>query len=465
MVFYFKFGKIIKEKPYFNYFKYLTMKKTTITILIFLFTICGVFSQQEKGIVGAMNWLNNWTEFVPNSQEYGEPTQILSGNITEDTRLTKKYIYLLLGSVFVANNVTLTIEPGTVIIGDYNTKASLTISRGATIIAEGEQTDPIVFTSNRSVKRAGDWGGLFILGDAPTNKFGNGSVASFHSQLDPSSYGNINFGGENPKSNSGILKYVRIEYAGKRIKGGGNFNGLLLASVGNETVIENIMVSHSAGDSFEIWGGEVNLNKLVSYKSNSNDFKFNFGTQSKLNNSLAVRSPYISSRNGSRCLQVISYDKKEEVDFTKSGTLVNAKNLTLVNESENLKAHINQGLIKEAVYVGKNASLDMNKSVISGFNPAVLLDEKIKVNQENLEKIKFSDMYFHNCNGNIFVEYNSNNEDLENWYGNSAFFNVYSKSNNSETFIDFNNKKRPDFRLRINKIIASNDLDSDLAVD
>ena len=104
----------------------------------------------------------------------------------------------------------------------------------------------------------------------------------------------------------------------------------------------------------------------------------------------------------------------------------------------------------------------MNKSVISGFNPAVLFEDKIIVNQENLEKIKFSDMYFNNCNGNIFVENNSNNEDLENWYGNSAFFNVYSKSDDYETFIDLNNERSPDFRLRINKIIATNDLDPDL---
>ena len=89
------------------------------------------------------------------------------------------------------------------------------------------------------------------------------------------------------------------------------------------------------------------------------------------------------------------------------------------------------------------------------------LDEKINVNQNSLTDIKFTDMYFNNCNGNIFVENNSNNEDLENWYGNLAFFNVYSKSPNAETFIDFNNNKKPDFRLRINKIMATN-IDPDL---
>ncbi|PKQ45247.1 hypothetical protein [Confluentibacter flavum] len=433
------------------------MKNITQVLLIFLFCIGNVFGQQEKGIIGANNWLYNWTEFKPNQNNYDEPTQILAGNIDKDTKLVKRDTYLLLGSVFVTNGATLTIEPGTVIIGDFDSKASLTISKGAKIIAEGLETDPIIFTSNRSVKRAGDWGGLIVLGDAPTNKFGNSSVASYHANLTPSAYANTNFGGSDPESNSGILKYVRIEFAGKRISNNDYFNGLLLACIGSNTVIENIMVSYSAGNSFEIHGGQVDLNKLVSYRSSGNDFKFNYGANSKLNNSLAVRSPYVSSSYAVRCLQISSYNKKEEVDFSKNGTLVVAENITLVTDSDNIKADIEKGLVKEAVYVGQNSSLSMSTSVISGFNPAVLFEDTIYINQENLEKIKFSNMYFNNCNGNIFVENNSNNEDLENWYGNSAFFNVYAKSNNTETFIDLKNDKRPDFRLRINKIIASKD--------
>ncbi len=433
------------------------MKKFIQVLLIFLFSIGSVFGQQEKGIIGTSNWLYNWTEFKPNQKSYDEPTQILAGNIDKDMKLVKRDTYLLLGSVFVTNGATLIIEPGTVIIGDFASKASLTISRGSKIIAEGLETDPIIFTSNRSVKRAGDWGGLIILGDAPTNKFGNGSVASYHTDLTSTAYTNTNYGGSNPESNSGILKYVRIEFAGKRISNNDYFNGLLLACVGSKTVIENIMVSYSAGNSFEIDGGQVNLSKLVSNRSSGNDFKFNYGVNSKLYNSLAVRSPYVSSSYGSRCLQIASYEKKEEVDFSKNGTVVVAENLTLVTDSDNLKADIEKGLVKEAVYVGQNSTLNMSTSVISGFNPAVLFENTININQANLEKIKFSNMYFNNCNGNIFVENNSNNEDLENWYGNTAFFNVYSKSENSETFIDLKNDKKPDFRLRINKIMASKD--------
>lgn len=431
------------------------MKTYNHIIWIFLFLIGNIYAQQEKGIFGKDNWLYNWTEFTPNQKDYGEATQILAGNITKDTKLTKRDVYLLLGSVFVKDGVTLTIEPGTVILGDYDSKASLTIAKGAKIIADGLETDPIVFTSNRTLKRSGDWGGLIVLGDAPSNKFGNGSVASYYPQLDPSNYANTNFGGNNSNSSSGILRYVRIEYAGKRIRNVGYFNALLLAGVGNETVFENVMVSYSAGNSFEIWGGKVNLNKAISFRSNRNDYEFNYGAQTELNNSLAVRSPYISSSEGARCLKVASYDKKEEVDFSKKGTQVLAKNLTLINTSEDLEVDIEKGLVKEAIHVSENASLDMSKSVISGFNPAVLFQKSIVINQQNLEKIKFSDMYFNNCNGNIFVEFNSNNEDLENWYGNSAFYNVYSKSSNKETFINLDNEKNPDFRLRINKITAT----------
>lgn len=428
------------------------MKSISQITYMVLFIVFSVNAQQEKGITGSNNWLNNWTEFKPNKIDYGEPNQILAGTIAVNTKLYKKNKYILQGSVYVVNNATLTIEPGTVIIGDYESIGALIITKGATIIADGLETDPIVFTSNRSVKRAGDWGGIVILSNAPINKLG--STSSVNYGLDNSL---TSYGGEETNSNSGILRYVRIEFAGKKVKGKENFNALLLAGVGNKTILENIMVGYSGGDSFEIFGGDLKLNKMVSFKSRRNDFKFNYGTQCKINNSLVIRTSYITSSLGSRCIDVCSYDKKEEVDFSKKQTSVIATNLTLVNNSENINADIQSGLVKEAIYIAENASLDFKRSVISGFNPAVLLSDKIEINGENLQKIRFEEMYFNFCRGNIFTEYNSNNEDLENWYGNGSFSNVYSQSVNNETFINFADEKKPDFRLRIGKITASND--------
>lgn len=436
-----------------------TMRKITLFTLLFLLVYGNSIAQQEKGIIGYNNWLNPWTEFKPNKIDYGKPTQILSGNISKDKTLHKRDIYLLLGDVFVTDSTVLTIEPGTVIIGDYKTKGSLTISKGASIIADGTHTDPIIFTSSRSVKKPGDWGGLFVLGDAPTSKFGN--EASLNFGLRPSNFESISYGGDNVNHSSGILRYVRVEFAGKRTKDYGYFNGLTLAGVGQQTIVENVMVSYCEGNSFQFLGGSVIVDKLVSYKSSRNDYDFNYGTQCKIINSLAVRSPYVSSPDVPRCMYVSAYDNKEDADLTKPQTFVNAENLTLINLSTDLDYDIQVGLVNEAIFVGNDTSFLIDKSVISGFNPAVVFDNKIMINNENLSKLKFTRTYFNNCNGNIFRKGFTNNDDLESWYGSRAFDNVYSKGPDSETFIDAHTSNRPDYRLRINRIIASNDTTDD----
>lgn len=426
------------------------MKNFALTIVVSLLVYSNGTAQQEKGIIGFNSWLNNWTEFKPNKSEYNEPNQIITGTIAVDSKLYKKNVYLLMGNVYVTNKAKLTIEPGTVIIADAESKASLIITKGASIHAEGTETDPIVFTSSRSLRKAGDWGGILLLGDAPINKFGNSASANF--DLDAAF---TTYGGSNSVSNSGILRYVRIEFAGAKVKGFGNFNALFLGGVGNQTSIENVMVTSSGGDSFEVFGGDVVLNKLISYKCSSNDFKFNYGAQVNIKNSLVIRASYLQSSSGSRCFYASSYDKKEEVDFSKKLTSITATNLTLVNNSQNIKLDMGQGLVREAMFIAENTNVDFKRTVISGFNPAIILDEKITINDENLKKLKFQEMYFNACKGNIFLENNSNNEDLESWYGNASFFNVYSQGENIETFIDPFNDKRPDFRLNIGKITAS----------
>lgn len=425
--------------------------KNIFIVWVFLTAVCTVNAQQEKGIIGSSNWLSNWTEFKPSKVDYGEATQILAGNITENTKLVKKDVYIIQGNVYVTNNAILTIEPGTVIIGDGDSKGTLIITKGAQIIAQGSETDPIVFTSNKSTKKAGDWGGIILLGDAPINKFGNYSSVNF--DLDPSL---TTYGGANPASSSGVMKFVRIEYAGKKVRGSSEgFNALLLGGIGNKTILENIMVSYALSDSFEVLGGEPVMSKMVSYKSSGIDFKFTLGAQAKIDNSLAVRDSYLTNSSGSRCLDVSSYTKKEEVDFTKKQTLVTATNLTFANDSEHIEQDIKAGLVKEGVYVGENSSLVLSKSVISGFSPAVVFDSKIEINDKNLKKIRIEQMYFNSCNGNIFTEGSTENEDLETYYGNPMLFNLYSKTTNVETFIDFANPRRPDFRLALSKFTAA----------
>jgi hypothetical protein len=255
-------------------------------------------------------------------------------------------------------------------------------------------------------------------------------------------------------ANSGVMRFLRVEFAGKKIKGFKDYNALTLAGVGNKTIIENVMTSFSAGNSVEVLGGDVTMKNMVTLRAAGDDFRFTQGAQVKLDNSLAVRHSLYSGSSRARCLNVNSYDKKEEADFSKAATNVIATNCTLVNNTDSFDQDLASGLVKEGIYVGANAGLSLKRSVISGFAPAVILDNEIKPEAGGLKKIGFSEVFFNNCKGNIFIAESSNNDDLEDYYGNPSFFNLYEKTPNIELFISSNETKSPDFRVKVGKFTA-----------
>ena len=402
--------------------------------------------QQQKGIIGNTNWMTNWTSFNPAKIEYSEATNIIAGTIDKDTRLTKRNTYQLVGVVYVTNNATLTIEPGTVIRGDDKTCGTLVITNGAKIMAEGLETDPIVFTSNKEIaeRKPGDWGGIIILGKAPINTIGGIHILPF--DLEPM----LNhYGGQDAEDNSGTLKYVRVEYAGRKLSSLKELNGISLAGVGRKTVLSNIQVSYSNDDSFECYGGELKMNNLISYRTTDDDFDFTQGAQINIDNSIAIRHPFSSDISGSRCFEVDSYDKIGNTDMSKKLTKINASNITLVNLEEN-----NQGLVRESVYVRENTFFNLSNSIVSGFTPFALLEGNIGDGDVNLSKINFKNLIINNCNGGITSESGGGNPAIQRFYGNPTFFLDYTKLKNSELFTMPNIKGNPDFRMNQNNTIA-----------
>ncbi|WP_309597751.1 hypothetical protein [Flavobacterium oreochromis] len=111
-------------------------------------------------------------------------------------------------------------------------------------------------------------------------------------------------------------------------------------------------------------------------------------------------------------------------------------------------------MVKEGVFVGANTSLSLKRSLISGFAPATILDSEINPEAGGLKKIGFSEVFFNNCKGNIFLANSSNNDDLEDFYGNPQFLNLYEKTPNTELFINPVESKSPDFRLKVGKFTA-----------
>lgn len=406
------------------------MKKLIVVILITIFTE-NLIAQQNVGITGNSNWTNLWTNFSPKSIEYNDANEILVGNITENKTLYKKNVYLLNGIVCVKNNATLTIEPGTVIRGDVETVGALVIAKNAKLIANGSLTDPIIFTSNKPAgqRKAGDWGGVIVFGDAPINCVGGFSNLEF---LDSNISGL--YGGQNTDSDSGILNFVRIEFAGKKTGPNKEFNGLSIAGVGKKTILNNIQVSFSDDDSVECYGGNVFLNNLVSFKATDDDFDFTQGVQATISNSLVLRNPFVSSPTISRCLEIGNYNKKENTDFSKKMTSVFANNLTLINTEEN-----NNGLVKEAVYITEGCSLRLQNSLVYGFNQGLILDDKI-ANNDGIKKIIVDNTIFNSCNAVAKFETSADPLDFN--------YLEITKSIQTDLFFESNFKKTVDFRMK-----------------
>ena len=190
--------------------------------------------------------------------------------------------YVLTGLFYVDSTFTLTIQPGTVVFGD--TGAALVITRGAKIFARGSANSPIVFTSNKPVgqRHSGDWGGLLILGNAPSNK------------VNPLIEGGIiggSYGGNDPNDNSGIFRYVRVEFGGYRFQLNNEVNGLTMGGVGAGTEIHHMQVSYADDDSYEWFGGTVNPKYLVAFGGTDDEFDTDFGYSGKVQFAFGMRDP------------------------------------------------------------------------------------------------------------------------------------------------------------------------------
>ena len=215
-----------------------------------------------------------------------DPTSnVISGTITS-SRFYAKGKYILKGYVYVIDGATLTFEAGCIIQSDITEKGALIIERGAKLIASGTAANPIVFTSGKASgsRTPGDWGGIILLGKAPTNR-----------PLDPAPTieGGVGrqYGGTDPLDESGILRYVRIEFAGIAAEPGSEINGLTCGGVGSGTIIENVQVSFGNDDAYEFFGGTVNAKNLIAFATADDDFDFDFGYSGKIQFAVSCRKP------------------------------------------------------------------------------------------------------------------------------------------------------------------------------
>lgn len=293
-----------------------------------------------------------------------------------------KGTYLLKGWCYISSGTTVTIEPGTIIRGDQDTKAALIVERGGKLIARGTKELPIVMTSEmkKGLRKPGDWGGLIVCGKAKTNQTEQqieGGPRTKH-------------GGTDDADNSGVFQFVRVEFAGYPFKADQEINGITFGSVGSGTTVDHLQVSYSNDDSYEWFGGAVNCNNLIAYHGWDDDFDTDNGFSGNVQYCLSIRNPKIADQSQSNGFES---DNDADGDTKEPRTKAKFSNVTFVGPMgqdaafANTKEYINGGeyfpnngsslgLFQAAMQIRRNSNLSCYNSLAIGYPIGLLLDNE-----------------------------------------------------------------------------------------
>lgn len=377
------------------------MQFKSISLLVLAAALGFSSCKKQEGVTAPQGDFDRSSKALfPDTHTLPTATGTISGLITSNITLTNDKVWFINGPTFVDSTVTITIQAGTYIKGlaTANTTSGfpsyLVIRRGAKIDAQGTTANPIVFTSAKaSGQRAkGDWGGVVLLGKGPTNQAKPQIEGIPAGQIPAGLAGKdaIGYGGSTETDNSGILKNVRIEFAGVVVSDGNELNGLTLGGVGAGTTLDHIQVSYGADDGFEFFGGSVNAKFLISYGNDDDDLDFDQGYQGSIQFALAAKDlnfTYSSSPNGIESNNISSPIVTTGGAFASRVTQPVLSNITFVggatagptagighlfrvNSSYKVRNSINFGFNNGATLINTTGS-EYSNSYVHGYTSAV----------------------------------------------------------------------------------------------
>jgi hypothetical protein len=296
---------------------------------------------------------------------------VLSGKVNSDRTLKSGNTYKLRGIVYVVDGAKLTIEPGVIIEGEKSSRGTLVVTRGTQIVANGTAEKPIVFTSDAATPARGDWGGIVILGRAKTNASFNGVAGVGEIE------GGVNnaeglglYGGADDNDNSGVLKFVRIEYAGYAFLPDKELNGLTLGAVGKGTVIDHVQVSFAADDSFEWFGGSVDCKYLIAYKGLDDDWDMDNGYNGRVQFGISFRDSLVADISQSNGFEI---DNDASGSNTSPQTSAVFSNMTVIGPRATL-ANTGNSLFRRGIHTRRNSAVSVFNSIIMGWPTGWNLD-------------------------------------------------------------------------------------------
>ena len=348
----------------------------------------------------------------------GRQIVVLEGRLNADKTLSAAYDYLLRGAVFVEGGATLNIEPGVQIFGEQATNSTLIIAQGSKIMANGTADDPIVMSSDALVgsRARGQWGGLIVNGNAPTNQgvtFGEGDTGAF--------------GRNNPADSSGVLRYVRVEYAGIELSPDNELNGIAFQGVGSGTIVDHVQVHMNQDDGVEMFGGTVNLKYVMVTGARDDSFDWTDGWTGKAQ-FLVVQQYGDDADNG---FEVDNSSKDNEATPRSAATIYNT---TLVGDLSGPKSD-NGMLIREGA-VGTFANF-----IVTGFNK-VGLDINTEATHAQADSGKLvvkNSIFFENGKGNF------GDEKDDDGFDEAGFAAANGNEETDPGLADLFNKSAPNF--------------------
>jgi hypothetical protein len=310
----------------------------------------------------------------------GTENTILVGRIKENRTLKAGFTYKLRGLVYVTDGAVLTIEPGTKIVGEQGQNGGLIITRNAKIIADGTAANPIVFTSETATPQRGDWAGIVILGNAPTNASFNGQagVGEIEGGINNSDGLGL-YGGTNPADNSGILRYVRIEYAGYAFLPDKEINGLTFGGVGNQTTVDYVQVSYSNDDAFEFFGGTVNAKHLIAFRTLDDDFDTDNGFAGKIQFGIVLRDSAVADISKSE-----AFESDNDANGSTGSPVTSAvfSNFTVLGPKATLN-NTGNTLFLGGAQIRRYSQMSLFNSIIAGWPIGLLIDASKGVPTDN----------------------------------------------------------------------------------
>lgn len=297
-----------------------------------------------------------------------------TGEIVGDITTSKTYAfgnYTLAGIVKIKSGVTVTFDAGsTITANNTNGVDALVVENGGKLIINGTAAEPVVFTE--ASMTPGSWGGIIMYGDAPIVGASGVTTATSEDGL------NLPYGGTNAAHNGGSLKYVRVEYAGKKITDGtSEMNGFSFYSVGSGTTLQNLVSYKGADDGFEFYGGTVNATNLISYGNYDDSFDWQDGWRGELN------SNWYAYQTGTG-----NFGMEIEAKSVNNAFGPKVSNITLKRAAGTLTE--NASVEYDAIQFKKQGNGEYTNVLIEGYNDANAVAVRIQDAATNTDQVSGS---------------------------------------------------------------------------